>query len=246
MCGTVRCWWSGSFSIRASANRPPTSLFPSVCPRSACGMSPGSKLLSAVGTWTAATWGQRGGRSHQDHDLGSIDRLAARHLPKRTRLTLRPLRDTAPPNRAEPVLRRAIQTARSRGRSDLLAPAELGAVQPHAVQDRRQLARDRDDRALHPAPAGDGHAPCFQAAPLLRANKERLGALEQCGPHHRVTAFRHVSAVVSLARRISLRRQTKVRADQPRLREPGRNVHGGLERQSDHRSDTGRRHQSPA
>ena len=32
--------------------------------------SPGTKLLFAVGAPAAASWGQRGGRSHQDHDIG--------------------------------------------------------------------------------------------------------------------------------------------------------------------------------
>ena len=32
--------------------------------------SPGTKLLFAVGASAAASWGQRGGRSHHDHDVG--------------------------------------------------------------------------------------------------------------------------------------------------------------------------------
>jgi site-specific DNA recombinase len=117
---------------------------------------------------------------------------------------------------------------------------------PHCPTRRGQLARHRHDGALHPAPAGDAHAPSLQAAPLLRAHEQRLGALEQRGAHRRVATLRHAPAVVGLARRVPLRGQAEVGSDQARLREPGRDVHGGHERQRDHGSDAGGRHEPAA
>ena len=47
----------------------------------------------------------------------------------------------------------------------MLAPAELGAVAPHAVQDDRQLAGDRDPGAVHAPALGQGDAPALERTP---------------------------------------------------------------------------------
>ena len=91
------------------------------------------------------------------------------------------------------------------------------------------------------------HAPGFQAAPLLRAHEQRLGALEQRRAHHRVAALRH---------RVHCGRSRPTRtasgSGRSELR-PGvtsgnrvGHVHSGLERQRDHRSDAWCRHQPAA
>src|SRR5690349_7588087 len=46
-----------------------------------------------------------------------------------------------------------------RCRSLFPGPAELGAVDPYAVQDHGQPACQRHDRLLHPAAPGDLHCP---------------------------------------------------------------------------------------
>ena len=53
---------------------------------------------------------------------------------------------------------------RSRGCS-LPGPAELGAVNPDAVQDHRQPACQRDNRSLHTAALGDLHRPSLEPGP---------------------------------------------------------------------------------
>ncbi len=50
-------------------------------------------------------------------------------------------------------------------RRGLPGPAELGAVNPDAVHDHGQPARQRHDRLLHPATPGDLHRPGLEPGP---------------------------------------------------------------------------------
>src|ERR1035437_4377463 len=49
----------------------------------------------------------------------------------------------------------------------LPGPAELGAINPYAVHDHGQPARQRHDRLLHPAAPGDLHRPGLEPGPSL-------------------------------------------------------------------------------
>jgi hypothetical protein len=51
-------------------------------------------------------------------------------------------------------------------RCDLPGPAELGAVNPDAVHNHGQPARQRHDRLLHPAAPGDLHRPGLEPGPF--------------------------------------------------------------------------------
>ena len=53
----------------------------------------------------------------------------------------------------------AFDPVRLSSRCDLPGPAELGAVNPDAVHDDGQPARQRHDRLFHPATPGDLHRP---------------------------------------------------------------------------------------
>src|ERR1039458_586204 len=46
-------------------------------------------------------------------------------------------------------------------------PAELGAINPYAVHDHGQSARQRHDRLLHSATPGDLHRPGLEPRPSL-------------------------------------------------------------------------------
>src|SRR3954468_18251401 len=95
----------------------------------------GRSLPSAVGAEAAASRGPEGGRPHLCRDLGG-GRPPARSS-QRDRLTRRPHgNDTAPPCRAE------TRSPSGGRRRVLLAPAELGAVHPDAMQDNGELAGD--------------------------------------------------------------------------------------------------------
>ena len=49
-------------------------------------------------------------------------------------------------------------------------PAELGAIDPYAVHNHGQSARQRHDRLLHPASPGDLHCPGLEPGPFLRTH----------------------------------------------------------------------------
>ena len=53
-------------------------------------------------------------------------------------------------------------------RCGLPGPAELGAVNPDAVQDHGQPTCQRHDRLLHPTAPGDLHRPGLEPRPFLR------------------------------------------------------------------------------
>src|SRR5471030_766966 len=67
-------------------------------------------------------------------------------------------------------------------------PAELGAVNPYAVHDHGQPARQRHDRLLHPAAPGDLHRPGLEPGPLVGAGQHDLGRFVEHHPHHLVPA----------------------------------------------------------
>ena len=52
-------------------------------------------------------------------------------------------------------------------RCDFPGPAELGAINPYAVHDHGQPARQRHDRLLHSATPGDLHRPGLEPRPSL-------------------------------------------------------------------------------
>jgi hypothetical protein len=71
----------------------------------------------------------------------------------------------------------------------LPGPAELGAVNPDAVHDHGQQARQRHDRLLHPALPGDLHGPGLEPGPLRRTHQHDLSRLVEHHPHHIVPAL---------------------------------------------------------
>ena len=56
-------------------------------------------------------------------------------------------------------------------RCGFLGPAELGAINPDAVHDDGEPARQRHDRFLHPATPGDLHRPGLEPRPFSRAHQ---------------------------------------------------------------------------
>ena len=66
-------------------------------------------------------------------------------------------------------------------------PAELGAVNPYAVHDHSQPARQRHDRLFHPTAPGDLHRPGLEPGPFLRM-QHALSCLVEHHPHHLVSA----------------------------------------------------------
>src|SRR3981081_1806235 len=91
-------------------------------------------------------------------------------------------------------------------------PAELGAVNPDAVQDHGQPARQGHDRLFHPAAPGDLHGPGLKPGPFLRT-QHALRSFVEHHPHHLISAARYSAAPIDLARLILGARQPKYRSD---------------------------------
>ena len=86
----------------------------------------------------------------------------------RTHLIHRPARDIFPLLSGTRVSSYGSDPAQISCRCRLFSgPAELSAVNPDAVHDHRQPARQRHDRLFHPAASGDLHRPGLEPGPLL-------------------------------------------------------------------------------
>ena len=97
---------------------------------------------------------------------------------------------------------------------------EPRSVDPHAVHDHCELARDRNDRTLVTALSRDLHAPSFKRAVLLRAREHAARRLVERGSNLAVAAPRDMSVAVDRgARLLALGRQPEVRAQRLRLGE---------------------------
>src|SRR5579859_966666 len=79
----------------------------------------------------------------------------------------------------------------------LTSPLELGAVNPDAVHDHGEPARQRHDRLLHPAAPGDLHRPRLEPGPFLRM-QHALGGFVEHRPHHLIATARYFAAPIHL------------------------------------------------
>src|SRR4051812_32308367 len=86
----------------------------------------------------------------------------------------------------------AVTSSALRGSSRLLAPAELAAVHPHAVQNAGQLARQRHLGSLEAAPLGHLQGPVLEPGEAYRAAQHGVGVRgsasdrrAQCAPSRR-------------------------------------------------------------
>src|ERR1017187_6304719 len=66
-------------------------------------------------------------------------------------------------------------------------PAELGAINPDAVHDHGQPARQCHDRLLHSTTPGDLHRPGLEPGPFLRM-QHALSCFVEHDPHHLISA----------------------------------------------------------
>src|SRR4051794_22640088 len=124
-------------------------------------------------------------------------------------------RPSSPRERRGPAPSGAETRSRSAGdggRRALLAPAELGAVGPDAMEDDRELAGDRHAGSRHAPALGDLQAPGAQGRPLPAADQQRVGRLVERGSGELVAAAADAALHVRLAGLVALGRQAEVRA----------------------------------
>jgi len=84
----------------------------------------------------------------------------------RSHLIHRPARDIMPPHGGARVSPIGFDLALSCCGNLLSGPAELGAVNPDAMHDDGQSARQCHDRFFHAAPPGNLHRPGFEPGPF--------------------------------------------------------------------------------
>src|SRR5450830_1120805 len=72
-------------------------------------------------------------------------------------------------------------------RRDLPGPTELSAINPYAVNDHGQSARQGHNRLLHSAAPGDLHRPSLEPRPFLRT-QHALSCFVEHDPHHLIPA----------------------------------------------------------
>src|SRR4051794_14758257 len=107
----------------------------------------------------------------------------------------------------------------------LLAPAELGAVDPHAMEHGPELARQRDLRPLQAAALGDVHRPALEGGEARQPAQYHIGRLVQGGAHHSVAYLADPANHIRLAGLVPLGREPEMGPDRLGGSEPARVIH---------------------
>ena len=73
--------------------------------------------------------------------------------------------------------------------SNLLRPVELGSIDPHAMQNDRELTRDCNLCLAEPVALGEPYSPGLHGGPFWDARQQNPGCFKQVTSQHGVTAF---------------------------------------------------------
>jgi hypothetical protein len=92
----------------------------------------------------------------------------------------------------------------------LLRPVELSLVDPHAVQNDRELARDGDCGLSEPIAFGEPHPPSLERRPFRHAGQQHASRFEKITAQHGVTTLRDASCPVDLAGSMASARQSDI------------------------------------
>src|SRR5215472_3160763 len=111
----------------------------------------------------------------------------------------------------------------------LVAEAEIGVIDPHAMKDDPDLTSERDLGAFGAAAFGDGDGPGFEFRPSCDAGHQHVGGFEERDPHRGISGAADGAGSVSLAGLIAPWRQAKARPDCLGGGEAFRSVDGGAE-----------------
>src|ERR1700691_2748552 len=78
-------------------------------------------------------------------------------------------------------------------------PIELGSVDPHAMQNDRELARDSNLCLAEPVALGEPYAPSLHGGPFRHARQQNPGCFKQVTSQHGVAAFGDSSRPIDLS-----------------------------------------------
>src|SRR4029077_9533283 len=82
-------------------------------------------------------------------------------------------------------------------------PVELGSLDPHAMQNNRELARDRNLGLAEPVALGEPYPPSFHGGPFWDARQQNPGCFKQITSQHRVAALRDATGPIDLSGRMA-------------------------------------------
>src|SRR3954466_10707316 len=181
-------------------------------------------LLSVVGAGAAPSCGQ----------IEAADQSKARGSPRKGSTALLPVSRLPRPGDGTQTGRISVSgSARTQSLSlalglcrggHLVAPPEIRAVHPHAVQNGGQLACQRHLGPLQATPFGYLQPPALERAEPRRSAQDGVGGLIQRGAHHRIAHLADPTCYVGFARLILLRCQPDMRPDRLGVAEPPRIV----------------------
>src|ERR1700690_1176121 len=91
----------------------------------------------------------------------------------------------------------------SLGSNLLLRPVELSPVDPHAMQNDRELTRDRNLGLAEPVALGEPYPPSLHGGPFRDARQQNPGCFKQITSQHRVAALRDATGPIDLSGRMA-------------------------------------------
>ena len=117
------------------------------------------------------------------------------------RLPLPPIRTRGERIHAQSNCRRTLEALAKlhQPRERFIGPAEVRAIDPHAVEDDTELARQCDPRFLRAAPLGDRHGPGLEAREADGACQHHTRRLVERGAHHPIADLGDAPGDVDLA-----------------------------------------------
>src|SRR6202051_2440956 len=89
------------------------------------------------------------------------------------------------------------------GSNLLLRPVKLGSVDPHAMQNDRELTRDRNLGLAEPVAFGEPYPPSLHGGPFWDARQQNPGCFKQITSYHRVAALRDATCPIDLSGRMA-------------------------------------------
>src|SRR6478735_2108854 len=130
--------------------------------------------------------------------------------------------------------------------SSSLAPAEVGCIDPHAVEDDTEFSSQSHFGAFGTATFGNPNSPRLEFGPLRHSGEDDVGGFEQGEPDGGIAGLADRAVTITFARLVFPRREAKAGSDGLGRFEPLWLIDGRAEAQRHDSSHTRRRHQPPA
>ena len=108
----------------------------------------------------------------------------------------------------------------SLGSNLFLRPVELGSLDPHAMQNNRELTRDRNLGLAEPVALGEPYPPSLHGGPFWDARQQNPGRFKQITSSHGLAGLRDATCPIDLSGRTASTGQPDVSTYASRPRKP--------------------------